>query len=258
VTVPGLAGVALAAGRGERLRPLTDLLPKPLCPIANRALVDLALERLKPYVGDGPARLAVNTHYLSALVAAHLTGRVWLSEEQPTVLGTAGALGALRPWIDGRAVLLTNSDAYLPSGLAGLVEGWDGTRIRLLCKDIGRPSDFGSLRYVGACLMPWRFVEPLAATPGGLYELSWRPGLERGSVELVTTDEVAIDCGRPSDYLAANLHASDGQSVVGVGAVVAGEIERCVVWPDAYVGPEEHLVDTVRAGTRDTPVTVPA
>ena len=51
---PDLVGVVLAAGEGRRLRPLTDLRPKPLCPVGNRALLDLALERVRPVVGASP------------------------------------------------------------------------------------------------------------------------------------------------------------------------------------------------------------
>jgi N-acetyl-alpha-D-muramate 1-phosphate uridylyltransferase len=251
-----LAGVVLAAGRGRRLGQLTDLLPKPLCPIANRPMIDLAIEHVVAHTGDGAARIAVNAHYRSRLLRAHLGDRVRLSDEQPEALGTAGALGALRGWLDGRPTLLANSDAYLPGGLAPLLEGWDGQRIRLLCKDIGRPADFGSLRYVGACLMPWQFVEPLAAEPSGLYETVWRAELAAGTIDLVTMAGVAIDCGTPPDYLAANLHASGGASVLGAGAVVEGRLERCVVWPGAYVGPQERLVDAIRAGDRATPITV--
>jgi NDP-sugar pyrophosphorylase family protein len=52
--VEDLAGVVLAAGLGTRFRPLTGLLPKALCPVANVPLVDLALERPRAVVGvDG-------------------------------------------------------------------------------------------------------------------------------------------------------------------------------------------------------------
>jgi hypothetical protein len=74
----------------------------------------------------------------------------------------------------------------------------------------------------------------------------------------VVTSAPVVDCGRPADYLAANLMASGGASVVGEGAVVEGSVERCVVWPGAYVGPREHLVEVVRAGSRDQPLTVAA
>lgn len=248
--------MVLAAGRGARLRPLTDQLPKPLCPIANTPLVDLALDRVTPHVGAGPDQVAVNVHYRADVIREHLAGRATISEEQPFALGTAGALGALRDWVDGRAVLLTNADAYLPGGLSALLDGWDGARIRLLCKDIGRPSDFGELRYVGACLLPWPYVAPLAPEPSGLYERLWRAELGRDNVDLVTTDAPAIDCGTPTDYLSANLVASGGASVIGRDAVVEGQVERSVVWPGAFVAADERLVDAVRAGTPDQPLTV--
>jgi MurNAc alpha-1-phosphate uridylyltransferase len=253
-----LAAVVLAAGRGRRLRPLTDQLPKPLCPIANRPLVDLALDRVESHAGVGPEFVAVNAHYQASAIADHVAGRAQVSIEQPEALGTAGALGQLRPWIDGRPVLITNADAYLPAGLAELVDGWDGERIRLLGKEIGYPSDFGTVRYMGACLMPWSAVKPLDAKPTGLYEQIWRTAAARGEIDLVTTQQPAIDCGTPRDYLRANLDASGGESVVGPGAVVEGAIERCVVWPHAAVGAHEHLVEVIRAGTPDDPVTVPA
>jgi NDP-sugar pyrophosphorylase family protein len=258
VSADGLAAVVLAAGRGQRLRPLTDLQPKPLCPIANRPLLDWAVQRVEPFVAGGPDSLAVNAHYRAEAVMQHLDGRATLSLEQPEALGTAGALGLLRPWIDGRAVLVTNSDSYLPGGLNELVQDWDGTRIRLLGKDVGRPSDFGTVRYVGACLMPWSAVEGLEPQPTGLYERVWRQAAEEGRLELVTTEQVAIDCGTPTDYLRANLQASGGASVIGSGAVVNGTTDRCVIWPGAVVRAGEHLVEVVRAGTAHAPLTVPA
>ncbi len=70
------------------------------------------------------------------------------------------------------------------------------------------------------------------------------------------TDAVFVDCGTPADYLWANLHASGGESVVGRGAVVEGLLTRSVVWDGAFVGRGEHLIETIRAGDRSTPVTV--
>jgi N-acetyl-alpha-D-muramate 1-phosphate uridylyltransferase len=256
VTPPDLAGVALAAGRGNRLRPLTDIRPKPLCPIANRPLLDWALDRLTPHTGSGPERMAVNAHHLASMIVEHVGGRATVSVEQPTALGTAGALGRLRQWLDGRAVLVTNADAYLPGGVAELVDGWDGRRIRLLGKEIGQASDFGTMRYVGACLLPWSAVETLDDRPAGLYERLWRAAFAAGGLELVAARGPAIDCGTPADYLAANLAASAGRSVIGAGAVVDGQVTRSVVWPGAYVGPDEQLVQVVRAGTRAAPITV--
>ena len=255
-----LAGVVLAAGRGTRLRPLTDLRPKALCPVDGVPLVDLALARVAPHV-EG---VAVNAHHHAAALADHVRGRAHVSLEQPEALGTAGALGRLRDWLSGRDVLVTNADAYLPGSLEELVAGFDGERCRLLVSELdpaargdftraGRP-----VRYVGACVLPWRLVASLAAAPSGLYEVLWRDLAAAGRLALAVTTDTVVDCGTPSDYLRANLLASGGRSVVGAGAVVEGRLERCVVWDGAHVGPDEHLVDVVRAGDRAHPLTVAA
>jgi N-acetyl-alpha-D-muramate 1-phosphate uridylyltransferase len=249
----GLVGVVLAAGLGTRLRPLTDLCPKPLCPVDNVALLDAALARVAPHV----VRTAVNAHHLADQIVAHLTGgapaadhgagRVHVSVERDRLLGTAGALAALRDFIDAAPVLVLNGDAYLTGHLDRLVEGWDGTRPRLLVRREDGPADFGPYRYVGATLLPGPDVARLPAEPAGLYATVWAPAWARGALDVVELDGIAIDCGTPAAYLKANLHASGGATVVGPGAHVLGTLERCVVWPGARVGPEEHLHDCIVA-----------
>ncbi|HEX5534798.1 MAG TPA: sugar phosphate nucleotidyltransferase [Actinomycetales bacterium] len=253
-----LAGVVLAAGLGTRLRPLTLQRPKALCPVGGVPLADLALQRLEPFCGKGPGALAVNAHHHAEQVVAHIGGRAFVSVEQPEPLGTAGALGALHDWLDGRDVLLTNADSYLAGPLADLVDGWDRERCRLLVVDTGGPADFGTFRYVGACLLPREMVSGLPPEPSGLYEVLWKQQEAEGRLDLVPFSGKAIDCGTPADYLAANMDASGGQSVIGDGAVVDGSVERCVVWDGAYVAADEHLVEVIRAGTRENPLTVSA
>src|SRR5690348_1650101 len=120
-----LAGIVLAAGAGERLRPLTDLRPKPMCPVDNVPLGDLAIGR----IAAETASIAVNVHHGRAALEAHLAGRVHLSIEEPEALGTAGALGRLREWIAGRPALVTNADTWFDQPVPPhFVSGWDGTR----------------------------------------------------------------------------------------------------------------------------------
>ena len=136
--VTDLVGVVLAAGAGTRLRPLTDVRPKALCTVGGRPLLDLALDRVVPHVG----RTSVNAHHHADQLLAALAGRdVHVSLEQPEALGTAGALGQLRDWVDGAAVLLTNADAFFPDAapVGELLAGWDGERPRLLCVRGRRP-----------------------------------------------------------------------------------------------------------------------
>jgi len=240
----GLVGVVLAAGRGTRLRPLTRIRPKALCPVGNVPLVDLALERVRPAV----EAVAVNLHHGRRTLDAHLAPDVHRSvEEEP--LGTAGALGRLRPWIDGRGVLVVNADAWCPGSLAAFAAGWDGERIRLL---LAGDDELHPASGLAGALMPWRDVAGLEDEPSGLYEVSWRAAQAEGRVEAVRHDGPFVDCGTPEHYLAANLQASGGASVVEAGARVEGTLDRCVVWAGAKVHDGEALSCCIRARGRLT------
>lgn len=235
-----VAGVVLAAGAGLRLRPLSRLRPKVLCPVGNVPLLDLALARARSVVSD----VAVNVHHRRAALEAHLDGAgVHLSIEAERALGTAGALGHLRGWLDGRGAVVLNADAWCLGSLGGFVEGWDGERVRLL---VAGESTLGPRSGVAGALMPWREIERLAPEPAGLYEASWRQAQAEGRLEVVRHDGPFVDCGTPAEYLQANLLASGGESVVGDGAVVAGTLDRCVVWDGAVVWPGEQLSCAIR------------
>lgn len=114
--------MVLAAGRGERMRPLTDRTPKPLLPIAGVSLLERALLRLEAV---GIRRIVVNAAYLGEQVQTfvadwsrsrpHLQLRVSLEPEG--ALETAGGIALARPWDEqaDRPFLLINGDVY-----------WDG------------------------------------------------------------------------------------------------------------------------------------
>jgi NDP-sugar pyrophosphorylase family protein len=248
-----IAGVVLAAGLGTRLRPLTDLVPKCLCPVANVPLLDLAVERVRPHVDD----VAVNVHHHRLALERHLDDRwpdVHRSIEEPEALGTAGALGRLKPWIAGRPVLVHNSDAWFPADteLDDFVGTWDGERVRLLtvpARATTAPDFADGSTFAGISLMPWPIVERLTEEPTGLWEVAWREEADAGRLDLVRHDGPWFDTGTPSTYLAANLAASGGRSVVHPDAVVdpTATIERSVVWPGATVAAGEHLVEQIRA-----------
>ena len=90
-------------------------------------------------------------------------------------------------------------------------------------------------------------VAALDPTPSGLYEVSWRPALDAGRLDVERYTGPFFDCGTPAGYLAANLHAAGGRSVVGPGAVVEGTVHESVVWPAATVRAGERLVRAIRA-----------
>ena len=122
--------MVLAAGRGERMRPLTDKMPKPLVPVAGKPLIDHVLDRL---AAAGIERAVVNVHYLADMIERHLKGRtkpqIVISDERSALLDTGGgvlkALGA----IGGEPFVHVNSDTIWIDGvkpnLERLVETFD-------------------------------------------------------------------------------------------------------------------------------------
>ena len=239
----------LAAGAGTRLRPLTWFRPKALCPVGNVALLDHNLERLASVAGPGPLNLAVNAHHHAGQVVAHAGDRAHVSVEAPVALGTAGAVAQLRAWLDGRPALVVNGDTWTSIPLSPLVDGWDGTRVRILVA--GPPALDAGVRIVGS-LLPPDVVAALPLEPAGLYEVCWKPLLDAGRVEVISADGTFFACDRPRDYLEANMHVSGGASVIGEGAIVRGRVVRSVVWPDGVVHAAETLVDAVGVDDRVT------
>ncbi len=226
------------------MRPLTIDRPKVLCPVDGVPLIDHALRRLRTVDAD----VAVNVHESQPSLREHVDGRTHVSVEAGAQLGTAGALGRLRSWIDGRPTVVVNGDTWCPGGVEALVDGWDGTRIRIL---VGGDEPFGPTSRIAGALMPWADVAGLDAVPSGLWEVSWRAALADGRVETVAHHGPFVDCATPADYLAANLEAAGGSSV-GAGALVNGIIENCVIWDGAVVRAEEHLRHAIRTDTGRT------
>jgi hypothetical protein len=258
-----VCAVVLAAGEGQRLRPLTGRVPKALCPVGNVPLLDRALARVAALGLD----CAVNACYLGEQVVAHVGGRAFVSVEPGDPWGTSGGLARLGDWVDGRGVLVGNADAYLadparPPGpdIADLLTGWDGRTVRVLGVPGGR--EFGEHRFAGFSLLPWTVVRDLPVERGELVRTAWRPAERAGLLEVVEYRGDYLDTGTPATYLAANLHAAGGanlvdpsavvtapveRAVIGAGAVVAGPVTAAVVWPGAVVPADEHLSHAIRA-----------
>ncbi|CAM3199919.1 nucleotidyltransferase family protein [Paracoccus nototheniae] len=115
-----------AAGLGTRMRPLTDLRPKPLIEVAGRSLLDRALDLAR---AAGAAPIVVNTHYLGAQIERHLHGQdVAISAEAGLILETGGGLRHALPVLAPRGgpVMTLNPDVVWtgPNVLTALAGAW--------------------------------------------------------------------------------------------------------------------------------------
>lgn len=213
-----LAALVLAAGRGERLRPITDVTPKPLLEIGGTTLLDAALARVETVVPLTPADVAVNAHWLADQIVAAVGGRAHVSVEHPVALGTAGAVGAVREWLAGRDVLIVNSDAWFAGSVdvRRFVAEWDRARPRLLVvADEQRPDFEQRWRFCGISLLPGAIAADLDPVPSGLYEAVWRDS----PVELVPTDVEAIDCGTLEDLALARARFTESEHLPDITCI---------------------------------------
>ena len=105
----------LAAGRGERMRPLTDTIPKPLLPVDGKALIVYHLEALQK---AGFLDITINLGYRGEQIQAALqSGRDWgmriaYSREPETALGTGGGIFKALPLLGAQPFLVINSDIW--------------------------------------------------------------------------------------------------------------------------------------------------
>jgi N-acetyl-alpha-D-muramate 1-phosphate uridylyltransferase len=113
----------LAAGRGERMRPLTDRTPKPLLPVAGRPLIVWHLERLAK---AGIRDIVINHAHLGDQIEALLDdGSAWgvtirYSEEPPGALETAGGIANALPLLGDEPFLVVNGDIWCDLDFATL------------------------------------------------------------------------------------------------------------------------------------------
>jgi MurNAc alpha-1-phosphate uridylyltransferase len=108
--------MVLAAGRGERLRPLTDRIPKPLVPLGGRSLLDHAIDRLET---AGVERVIVNVHYLGEQIVARLSHRhspEIVIVREPSLLETGGAIVNALALLGDEPFYAVNADSYWLDG----------------------------------------------------------------------------------------------------------------------------------------------
>lgn len=280
-----VVGMVLAAGLGTRLRPLTELVPKPAVPVGGLPLVRLAFGRLR---SAGVRRVVVNAHHLAGTMeevaeeGARAVGVALSISREPVIAGTGGALREARARLAGAgAIVLWNGDVLfdvdLPAILAAhrksgalatmvLAPMPPGASYATVDVDHGMAvRRIAGLGPGGDALVPLHFTGIHVLSPGLLDHVPshpfacdvnrrvYAPLLATGRIRAVVASGYWNDLGTPERYLQANLDVLSGEAPVATPgadpfAGLDGMASRVFVAGDAKVDPAARLVGPALVG----------
>jgi N-acetyl-alpha-D-muramate 1-phosphate uridylyltransferase len=118
-----MKAIVLAAGRGERMRPITDNLPKPLVPVVGKPLIAYHLESL---ARAGIHDVVINLSYLGSMIPEALGDggrygvRIAYSNEGTVALETGGGIFNALPLLGPEPFLVVNGDIWTDFDFSGL------------------------------------------------------------------------------------------------------------------------------------------
>jgi mannose-1-phosphate guanylyltransferase len=250
--------VLLVGGEGTRLRPLTEWLPKPMLPIANRPFLEHQIGQLRWH---GIDRVVLSCGYLAEPIREHFGDALEYAVE-PEPLGTGGAIRFAAGNID-ETFVVCNGDVLTDLDLGALIAAHrdHGARATIALHRVADPSAYGLVRR-GEDGVVTAFVEKPTAGVADVDTINAGTYVfEPDVLELVGSGLFAFtgegrwrDIGTPASYLAANMEwmpagglvdpaavieagADVTESVVGAEVRIASgaSIQRSVVLPGASV-----------------------
>lgn len=239
-----MVAFVLGAGLGTRLRPLTEVRPKPLIPVCNRPLIEYAFDHLlgagkvqrgRPQTLLEIERFIVNTHWLPEVYPrifpnSSYCGRSIAFRHEPSILETAGGIKNIEDLLGGEPFIVYNGDILtdLPLGPALDAHRAAGNEVTLVLRSSGGPlqvslGENGEIADIGGRLsspVPSRylftgvyFVQPefLRRIPAGekisvipIFLEMIRVGAKLGGV--VIDEGHWWDLGSRQQYLAVHQH----------------------------------------------------
>lgn len=122
---PTIKAMILAAGRGKRLRPITDTIPKPLVPVCGKPLIEYHIEKLAK---AGVNEIVINHAWLGEKLETKLGDgsrwnvKIYYSAEPEGGLETAGGIINALPLLGDEPFLVINGDVYCEMAFDSLVD----------------------------------------------------------------------------------------------------------------------------------------
>ncbi len=261
--------MVLAAGRGERMRPLSDRVPKPALLLPGGPVVGSALRLAS---AAGCRSIAVNVWHLAGImrrrVAAAVPDGVAVEiSDEPVLMGTAGglALARERGLLAGEGpVLVVNGDGLVELDLGPLylrhlssddevtlgllphpdplrwsrVVLWPDGRVAAI-RPSGEPEpDEHPLLYPGVMLVSRSALDRLAVEPSGTADRLWWPAMAAGRLGAAVLAGRWREVGTPAAYLEAVVAELDGVREISPGAAVEADavVETSLVTAGCRIG----------------------
>jgi len=288
-----MQAILLAAGYGTRLRPYTDLRPKPLFPVVNRPLLHRLIGQVQA-CDCGP--VLVNCHHLAEQIETALAP--WpdiLIQNEPEILGTGGSLRLALDRLGNDPVLVMNGDLYHDIDLEQVYHrhllskndvtlalhdyprfnnvAIEGDRVR----GFGGEGD-GQLAFTGIQVVDPEAIERIPASRFHHIIDLYRELAAEGRIGFCRVDGSAWrDIGTPADYLAVHREllaentdwvidptarigsgvVLEGWGCIGPGAVIGegSRLGRSVVWDGAEVAGGSVFEGAIVTGRADIDAT---
>ena len=134
--------MVLTAGLGTRLRPLTDLRPKPLVPVGDRSVLAHAIDTLRR---AGATHFAVNAYHMPGAVQAEADRLGVEVSVESDLLGTAGGVARARDILGDGAVLIWNGDVFADVDALALVMAHEASAPEATLVVMPRPGGEGNV-----------------------------------------------------------------------------------------------------------------
>lgn len=158
-----MRAMILAAGRGERMRPLTDRVPKPLLEVHGKPLIQYHIEKL---AHAGITRIVINLAWLGSMIRDRLEdgsafgAQIEYSEESPSALETAGGIFRALPLLGAGPFLVMNGDIFTdyPVSHAALAPGRDAHIVLVPNPPQHADGDFGLQHGLAQPSAPLRYT----------------------------------------------------------------------------------------------------
>jgi N-acetyl-alpha-D-muramate 1-phosphate uridylyltransferase len=188
----------LAAGRGERLRPITDSLPKPLVEVAGKPLIVYHLEAL---ARAGVSDVVINLSWLGEKIRAALGDgaaygvRITYSEEGPIPLETGGGIHRALPLLGPGPFLVVNSDVWTDMDFGRVLTLEEDAHARLLLAPNPPHHPRGDFGLEGDFVVE-RASDRFTYTGVGVYRREFFEGCEPGKFPLLPLLQRAIAARR--------------------------------------------------------------